>query len=81
MFYVAVTLGWYDSKWLYLSHDVASGSTLTLAYLSCEFAFRAHFQCVVSLPIVSLAIMTYFLFLSRFSVIGDVIQKVRRHHD
>ena len=21
--------------------------TLTLAYLSCEFAFRAHFQCVV----------------------------------
>ena len=22
-------------------------TTLTLAYLSCEFAFRSHFQCVI----------------------------------
>ena len=38
--YYVILLNRYYSYW-------PNTLTLTLAYLSCEFAFRAHFQCVV----------------------------------
>ena len=46
---------------------------------SSEYDLEIESLTIISL--FKLAIMTYIWFLCRFSVIGDVIQKVQRHHD
>ena len=66
---------WHRKACRAIQHEFSKPSLVNLISKAAILVFY------LSVTLFKLAIMTFFLFLCWFSVIGNVIQKVQRHHD